>query len=207
MLFRSEGGSRIRSREGIVFIGDSITRLGGGKGGWIDMVLDGLKEKGVTNIVAYRAGWDGQTSGDMLARFEKLIIQPGVKWVSLSCGVNDVWGFDWQRGVMLSDYKRNVRRMLDIAAKRGVNVILLTPTLVGEDPERARNRILKPYAEFIRSEAKRRGVLLADVNRAEVEGLKKLAAKGVKYYTYDGVHPVEAGHKLFAQTVLETITK
>lgn len=198
-----ENGTRVRSGDGIVFIGDSITRLGGGKDGWIDRVLAGLAEKGVTNIFALRAGWDGQTSGDMLARFEKLVTRPGIRWVSLSCGVNDVWGFDWQRGVMLPDYKRNVRRMLDIAAKHGVNVVLLTPTLVGEDPARARNRILAPYADFIRAEAKKRGLLLADVNRAEIEGLEKLPVKGVKHFTYDGVHPVAAGHELFARTVLK----
>lgn len=82
---------------------------------------------------------------------------------------------------------------------------MLEPALVGEDPARARNRILEPYAEFIRAEAKKRGILLADVNRAEIEGLEKLPVKGVKHFTYDGVHPVAAGHELFARTVLEAL--
>ncbi len=202
-----ENGFRVRSGDGIVFLGDSITRLGGEEGGWIDMVLSGLAEGGVTNVMAVRAGWDGQTSGDMLGRIDSLLNRPGVNWICISCGVNDVWGFDWKRGVMLSDYRRNVRRMLDKAAERGVNVVLLTPTLVGENTSFARNRILMPYVEFIRAEAKRRGLLLADVNRAEVEGLSNFHGDGLRHFTYDGVHPVKAGHEMFAKTVLDALRR
>lgn len=198
-------GIPVCSGDKIVFLGDSITRLGGGKDGWIDRVLEGLAAKGVTDVDAIRAGWDGQTSGDMLGRIDGLIMNPGVKWIAISCGVNDVWGFDWERGVTLPEYRRNVRAMLDKCAEARVHVLLLTPTLVQEDPGNEKNRILLPFADFIRDEAKARGLILVDVNQAELDGLKSAGYPAKKLYTYDGVHPVEAGHKLFAETILKAL--
>ena len=95
--------------------------------------------------------------------------------------------------------------MLDKCAEARVHVLLLTPTLVQEEPDNEKNRILLPFADFIRAEAKVRGLILVDVNQAELDGLKAAGFPNKKLYTYDGVHPVEAGHRLFAETILKAL--
>ena len=202
---KNANGIPVNAGDKIVFLGDSITRLGGEKDGWIDRVLAGLANAGVTDVEAVRAGWDGQHAGDMLGRIDGLLATPGVKWIAISCGVNDVWGFDWERGQTLPEYKRNVRAMLNKCAEARVHVLLLTPTLVQEEPDNEKNRILLPFADFIRAEAKARGLILVDVNQAELDGLKAAGFPNKKLYTYDGVHPVEAGHRLFAETILKAL--
>ena len=196
-------GVLVEDGEKIVFLGDSITRLGGEKNGYIDLVIRGLEIAGVRNVGKMPAGWDGQNAGDMLGRIGGLIGNPDVKFITISCGVNDIWGYDWGRGVQLEEFRRNVRRMYDKAAASGVTVIAMTPTLIREEPDNEYNRLLDPFADVIRDEAKRRGLPLADCRAAEIEALKAFPPDSGRHFTYDGVHPVWEGHKLIARELLK----
>lgn len=198
-------GILVLEGETIAFLGDSITRLGGQKNGYIDLVLKGLEIAGVKNVGKVPAGCDGQNASDMLGRIGGLVGNPDVKFITISCGVNDIWGYDWGRGVQLEDYCRDVRRMYDKAAAAGVQVIALTPTLVREEPDNEYNRLLDPFADFIRAEAKRRGLPLADCRKAEIEALKTFPPDSGKHFTYDGVHPIWEGNKLIAREILKAL--
>ncbi|MGN1359492.1 MAG: M60 family metallopeptidase [Kiritimatiellia bacterium] len=200
-----ERGIRVKAGETIAFLGDSITRLGGGDRGYIALVLAGLDAVGVKDVQAVRAGCDGQNAGDMLGRVGGILANPEVKVLTVSCGVNDIWGYDWGRGVELEAYEQNVREIYDKAARAGVLVVPLTPTLIQENPDNDENRQLDLFADFIRAEAKRRGLPYADCRRAEVEALEKLPKTGERHFTYDGVHPVAAGHRLIAREVLKAL--
>jgi lysophospholipase L1-like esterase len=196
-------GILVKSGDSIAFLGDSITRLGAQELGFINLVIKGLEVAGVPDVGKVPAGWDGQHSGDMLGRVDKLIAQPNVKILTVSCGVNDVWGYDWGRGVRLRDYRRNVRGIYDKAAASNVLVVAMTPTLIQEDPRFEKNLILAPYVDFIRAEAALRKLPLADCNAAEMEALSAFPPDGTqRHFTYDGVHPVWEGNKLIARTLL-----
>ena len=90
-------------------------------------------------------------------------------------------------------------------ARRDVLVVPLTPTLIQEDPDNDENRQLNLFADFIRAEAKRRALPLADCRRAEVDALVKLPQTGERHFTYDGIHPVAAGHRLIAREVIKAL--
>ena len=198
-------GPIVRDGETIVFLGDSITRLGAKEGGYIDLVLQGLEKSGVKNVRRLPAGIDGNHSGDMLARLGSILSDPSVRIMTVSCGVNDVWGFDWGRGLMLEEYKANVRAIYDKAARAGVLVVAVTPTLIGEDPASEKNRVLDQFADFIREEARLRGLPLADPRADEIAALAALPPGGGLYFTYDGVHPVSAGNELIARSILRAL--
>ncbi len=198
-------GILVKDGETIAFLGDSITRLGAGPQGYISLVMKGLEVAGVKNLDSVRAGIDGQHAGDMRGRLGGILANPEVKVITISCGVNDVWGFDWGRGQSLEEYKANVRAMYDRAARAGVQVIALTPTLCREEPDNEQNRLLDQFADFIRAEAKARGLPLADCRAAEIEGLKKFPPESGLHYTYDGVHPVWEGNVLIAKEVLKAL--
>ena len=199
------GGPIVRDGETIAFLGDSITRLGAKEGGYIDLVIQGLEKSGVKNVGRLPAGIDGNHSGDMLARLGNILSDPSVRIMTVSCGVNDVWGFDWGRGLMLEEYKDNVRAIYDKAARAGVLVVAVTPTLIGEDPASEKNRVLDQFADFIREEARLRGLPLADARADETAALAAFPPGGGLHFTYDGIHPVKAGNELIARSILRAL--
>ena len=199
---RNEKGILVQPGETIAFLGDSITRLGANPNGYINLVLKGLEVAGVPGVKAVPAGIDGNHAGDMHWRIGGILLNPDVKILTISCGVNDVWGYEWGRGFPLEEYADKVRSMYNKAAAAGIQVVALTPTLIQEDPTNEKNRLLDPYADFIRAEAKLRNLPLADCRAAEIAGLAKRPKNSGNFYTYDGVHPVFEGNKLIARTVL-----
>ena len=106
---------------------------------------------------------------------------------------------------MLEEYKSNVRAIYDKAARAGILVVAVTPTLIGEDPASEKNRVLDQFADFIREEAKLRGLPLADPRADEVAALAALPQGGGLHFTYDGVHPVQAGNELIARSILRAL--
>lgn len=198
-------GILVRDGETVAFLGDSITRLGANPSGYINLVLKGLEVAGVKDVGKVPAGIDGQHSGDMLGRIGGLLANPEVRVMTISCGVNDVWGFDWGRGVQLEEYARSVRRMYDKAAAAGVQVVAMTPTLMREEPDNEYNRLLDTFADFIRAEARLRNLPLADCRAAELAALKAFPPDSGNHFTYDGVHPVWEGNKLIAREVLRAM--
>jgi lysophospholipase L1-like esterase len=106
---------------------------------------------------------------------------------------------------MLEEYKDNVRTIYDKAARAGVLVVAVTPTLIGEDPTSEKNRVLDQFADFIREEARLRGLPLADPRADEIEALKRFPPDSGLHFTYDGVHPVKAGNELIARSILRAL--
>jgi len=92
----------VKTGDAIAFLGDSITQQGNqAPGGYIHLVVDGLKAAGV-EVKSIGAGISGHKSDNMLARVEKDVIAKKPQWMTLSCGVNDVW--HGANGVPLENY-------------------------------------------------------------------------------------------------------
>ena len=169
----------VKSGEKIAFLGDSITQAGNKKGGYVSLVMDALKQNGI-DATHIPAGISGNRSTDMLARLDKDVISKSPQWMVLSCGVNDVWHFQLTlnerrfQGVPLDDYKKNVTAIIDKAQAANIKVLVLTSTMIGEDPERELNKNLIPYNDFLRAIAQEKNCLLADLNKDMQEALKKI---------------------------------
>ena len=137
----------------------------------------------------------------MLARLENDVLKHKPNWMTLSCGVNDVW--HGKGGVDLASYKKNITEIVNRAHKAGVKVMLLTSTMINEDQGNAMNQKLAGYNDFIKSLAKEKKCLLADLKADMQAGLKKFPAdapKG-KQLTSDGVHMNKAGNIMMARGV------
>ena len=200
MAAAEKGKMAVKNGEKIAFMGDSITQAGKRKGGYCQLVLSALKDQGIEAVPVF-AGISGHKSNQMLARLEKDVLQHKPDWMTLSCGVNDVW--HGKRGVDLESYKKNIAEIVNRAHKAGVKVMLLTSTMIGEDEGNAMNRKLAGYNAFIKELAKEKKCLLADLNADMQEGLKKFpsdAPKG-KQLTSDGVHMNKAGNIMMARGV------
>ena len=192
----------IKDGQKVGFLGDSITAQGIAPLGYVTEVVSGLATNGI-KVTPIPAGVGGNTSKDMLARVDKDVLSKKPDWMTLSCGVNDVW--HGAGGVPLDKYKANITAILDKAKAAGVNVMILTATMIGEDAENLNNKKLVPYNEFLHSIAKERGLPLADLNadmQAVIQEKIKAGQKAGSLLTKDGVHMNLDGNVMMAKGVL-----
>ena len=101
---------------------------------------------------AIGAGISGHKSNDMLARLDRDVIGRKPDWVTISCGVNDVW--HGATGVPLEPYKKNMTEIVDKCQAAGIKVVLLTSTMITEDAGAVFNQKLAAYNDFLRELAK-----------------------------------------------------
>ena len=200
----------VRSGETVAFMGDSITYYGNSRPlGYIHLVKKGLEAVGV-RVDVIPAGLGGHKSNQMLARLDRDVLSHKPQWMVLSCGVNDVYHahLPGRKGVPLSDYRRNMTEILDRCAAVGVKVIVMTPTMISEDPGDVRNVELEAYCSLLRQIAADRKLPLADLNvamRAEVARLKALERDGGDKLTWDGIHMTADGDRMMAIGVLSAM--
>ena len=210
----------VKSGEKIAFLGDSITAGGwGSPAGYVRLVIAGLEANGI-KAEPVPAGISGHKSDQMLARLDKDVLSKKPQWMTLSCGVNDVW--HGPRGVPLDDamaksgtyddkvasrgtYQKNITAIIDQATAAGVKPVMLTATVIQENLASKENGLLAPYNDFLRQLAKEKKVPLADLFAMFEERIKAENKPNVKVLTSDGVHMNGEGNKLMAIGVLKAL--
>ena len=209
----------VKSGEKIAFLGDSITQGGWDSPlGYVRLVMAGLAANGV-NAEPVPAGISGHKSNDMLARLERDVLSKKPQWMTLSCGVNDVW--HGKKGVPLNDaaaavegaydekvgergtYEKNITQIVEKAQAEGVKVVVLTATVIQEKLDNAENAKLAPFNDFLRALAKEKKLPVADLNALFQERIKAENQPDKKVLTGDGVHMNTEGNKLMALGVLK----
>jgi lysophospholipase L1-like esterase len=214
----------VKSEEKIAFLGDSITQGGNRKNGYITFVMDALNREGL-KLTHIPAGISGHKSTNMLARLERDVLSKEPDWMLLSCGVNDVWHFTLTlgnrkfEGVELADYQKNIRAIVEETLAKGIKVMVLTSTMIGEDPEKETNKKLEAYNDFLRELAKEKKLPLADLDREMRAALAKIPDEkgkarmyGEPHYdrmiknklTTDGCHMNTLGNIMMAKGILKT---
>jgi lysophospholipase L1-like esterase len=212
----------VKSGEKIGFLGDSITQGGwSNPAGYVRLVIAGLEANGV-KAEPVPAGISGHKSNQMLARLEKDVLSKKPQWMTLSCGVNDVW--HGANGVPLNDataaagtftsrpnepekgtYEKNITQIINQAAAAGARPVVLTATVIKEDLGSAENAKLAPYNDFLRKLASEKKLPIADLNAQFQDRIKQLNAPGKNMLTTDGVHMNTDGNKLMAIGVLKAL--
>jgi lysophospholipase L1-like esterase len=198
----------------IVAMGDSITQGGGGATGYLSIInrvlADNYPDLKIPKVV--NAGISGQKAEDMVKRFDKDVVQRHPQWVTISVGVNDVWHRlnKPHDDAVLAKYKENVAAMVDMAQKGGAKVIIISPTLIQEDPEAEGNKRLQMYIkaeEEIAAEKKCQFVNLhAMFTKVLAEHSDQLKPdKNNHILTKDGVHMNPAGDSIMAIGILRAM--
>ena len=212
----------VKSGEKIAFLGDSITAGGWSNPvGYVRLVIAGLAANGI-NVEPIPAGISGHKSNQMLERLERDVLAKKPQWMTLSCGVNDVW--HGKNGVPLDDdqaaagtyekrgtepdkgtYQKNITAIIDRAQAAGVQPVILTATVIKEDLDNAENQKLAAYNAFLRDLAREKKVRLADLNAAFQERIKAANTPGKNVLTGDGVHLNAEGNQVFARGILTAL--
>ena len=201
----------------IVFVGDSVTDAGSsqpvGEGlfdnigfGYVRMIENLLSacypelRLRITN-----SGISGNTSRDMLRRFDRDVLNLNADWVSICIGINDVWRqFDCpaipEAYVELEEYKNNVEQMILKLKDSVKGIFICTPYYMEQNRKDMMRAKMDEYSEICRKLAQKHGCVLVDFQ-----------AMFDKYFTirhssciaWDMVHPNQIGATLMAREFLK----
>ena len=195
----------------IVFLGDSITEAGAQPGGYVALVADSLKQRFPTrSIEVIGAGISGNKVPDLQARLERDVLAHEPTHVVIYIGINDVWHFyefDQVTGTERDVFEQGLRDLIAKMQEAGADVLLCTPSVIGEDPgsDTPVNQRLIDYAEVSRTVASTSGAHLCDLRAAFEAHLQTHnpdnAYEGI--LTSDGVHLNEAGNRFVASFIVD----
>ncbi|WP_050180595.1 SGNH/GDSL hydrolase family protein [Domibacillus robiginosus] len=200
----------LTKEERVVFIGDSITDCGRRAepeelgDGYVRMIRDQLIcEAPADAPVIINKGIGGNRVTDLAERWEQDVLNEQPTVLSVSIGINDVWRqLDSKEmdQVLPGKFEEVYRSLLE--QSKGIQLVLMEPTIIDEDPESKGNELLKPYVEIVRKLADEYNAVLVPEHQAFIEYLR---AGGEHKLTTDGVHMNSVGNTLMAQTWLRAV--
>lgn len=201
----------------IVFAGDSVTDMDSAQ-----PVGEGLAEslgrsyvRIVENMLsAYypevkirvtNAGISGNTSRDLLARFDRDVVSLNPDWVSICIGINDVWRqFDCpamaDHHVMPDEYEKNVEKMILAVKDRVKGIFLLSPYYMEPNREDKMRARMDEYVEIMRRLSEKYNCTFVDFQQMYEDYCK---IRHSCYIAWDRVHPNQVGATLMAREFLE----
>ena len=200
----------------IVFAGDSVTDMGSAQ-----PVGEGLSDNVgrsyvriienmlVTwypelNIRITNSGISGNTSRDLLARFDRDVVDLKPDWVSICIGINDVWRqFDSPAipsdAVFPDEYRQNVENMILAVKDRVKGIFILSPYYMEPNREDRMRARMDEYVEICRELAEKYNCVFVDFQSLYERFLKIRHSSCI---AWDRVHPNQMGATLMAREFL-----
>lgn len=187
----------------IVFVGDSVTEQGENVDGYVSLLrayLSALFPK--ERIVVTNAGHSGDTSDEMLARFDRVLAaQPKPDIVTINAGLNDVA----RRGdKAVEPYTKSMTAMAERAKAAGIKVILLSPTMYSESMKSPQNDAILLCASSLKEVASKTGSQYIDLGqpfKSMIDGYRSTGANDL-LVTTDGMHLNALGNRVVANTIM-----
>ena len=201
----------------IVFAGDSVTDMGSTNPvgeGLYDSVGRGYPRIVENMLSAYyperfirvtNSGISGNTSRDLLARFDRDVVELHPDWVSICIGINDVWRqFDCpaitERHVLPDEYRKNVETMIEKVKGSVKGIFLLSPYIMEPNPEDKMRSRLDEYVVICAELAEKHGCIYVDFQKMYADYCK---IRHSSYIAWDRIHPNQVGATLMARAFLE----
>ena len=227
--------SCLDSNNKVVFLGDSITENATSiKGDTLTFAngsifvpkytgfISRIKEKVSEDIELIGKGIGGDKVSDLLTRYRNDVIQLNPDIVFIYIGINDVWHkYDFGTGSDIDLYEKGLRQIIGDIKNIGAEVILCTPTVIGEnkgeftlvnqfkdiETMQIMNSDLDAYSDIIRKLSSEFNTELIDLRKIFMnyisENNPNNDPSGIT--TYDGVHLNDQGNKLIADEMLRFI--
>ena len=196
----------------IVFAGDSVTDMESAQ-----PVGEGLFEnvgksyvRIVENMLAAfypevylrvtNSGIGGNTSRDLLQRFDRDVVSLKPDWVSICIGINDVWRqFDSpaikEQTISPEDYRENVRKMILTEKPHVKGIFLMTPYYMEPNASDFMRARMDEYGAICKELAEEYGCIFIDL---QAMFSKYCSVRHSSYLAWDRVHPNQIGATLIA---------
>jgi lysophospholipase L1-like esterase len=207
------GFSTMQQKQRVIFFGDSITQAAVQPKGYITVMGDMLKQKGLADrYELIGAGVSGNKIYDLYLRIEEDVLAKNPDVVFIYVGVNDVWhkrssGTGTDADKFEKFYNAVIKKLKD----KNIKVILCTMATIGErtDFSNEQDGDLNYYANIIRQIAKNNNCPLVDLRKAFLDynlaNNKENKDRGI--LTTDRVHLNEKGNQLVAEEMLKALMK
>lgn len=180
----------------ICFVGNSITA------NWINLDYDFFKSNSFVN-----RGVGGQSSSQILLRFQQDVIFLNPNKVVLNTGINDIGEAD---GFYKKEFTvQNIQSIVDICKANDIEIIL-TAVLPATDIRINRFSSISDVQSKIIGLNKEIRKLAAANELIYIDYYSKLANEDGTFnelYTFDGVHPNEKGYDIMKELVLSVLNK
>ncbi|MFC5050479.1 sialate O-acetylesterase [Rubritalea spongiae] len=215
LLCSAKGNSpfQIDENEKIIFLGDSITRMGTKPKGYISLVNQAVQQtRSNDNIQVIGKGIGGNKVPDLLKRLERDVLDHRPTMVMVYIGINDIW--HWTRphpvtkepreGTTVEAYEAGLRDIVQQLQQQKIKVLLCTPTVIGENSNSAENSRLDQYSNIVRKIAADTNSDLLDLRKIFVDYLRKNNPQNQRsnILTSDSVHMNDQGNALLAKSFL-----
>lgn len=201
----------------IVFAGDSVTDMGSqnpvGEGLFDNVGRSYVRV--VENLLAVyypeirirvtNSGISGNTSRDLLGRFDRDVVDLKPDWVSICIGINDVWRqFDSpaipDEQVMPEEYKQNVEEMILKVKDTVKGIFILSPYIMEPNSEDMMRNRMNQYVEICRALSEKHNCIFVDFQKMYEEYCK---IRHSSYISWDRIHPNQVGATLMAREFLK----
>lgn len=187
------GSSSTAKRPAAVFMGNSITDE------WVKM-----DESFFTNPNFIAKGISGQTTGQMLDRFETDVVGLKPAVVVILGGINDI--AENEGPVSIETIFHNIVAMSELAKANNIEVVLCSVLPAGKIPWRSSVKPIEKIIalnQLIKSYCTNNALPYVDFYKAMVDEEKGLD----QHYTKDGVHPNLVGYKIMEPLVANAVKK
>jgi len=210
------------SNKKVVFLGDSITQNAVINSDKFKGFISLLGENVDQNIELIGKGIGGDKVSDLLTRYRDDVIKLNPDMVFIYIGINDVWHkYDYGTGTDIDLYENGLRQIIYDIKDNGIEVILCTPTVIGEnkgdftlvnqfkdiETMEIMNNDLDDYSDVIRKLSREFDTKLLDLRKIFMQYISENnpenKSKGV--LTTDGVHLNNFGSKLIANEMIKYI--
>ena len=213
VLFLFAGFSTMQQKQRIVFFGDSITQAGVQPKGYITVLGELMKQKGIADkYELVGAGIGGNKVYDLYLRVEDDVLAKNPQTVVIWVGVNDVWHKRTSgTGSDADKFERFYNALIKKLKDKNINVYLTTPAAIGEktDYTNELDGDLNRYAAMIRQIAQKNNCQLVDLRKAFLEynlaNNKENRESGI--LTSDRVHLNEKGNQVVAEEMLKALVR
>jgi lysophospholipase L1-like esterase len=195
----------------VIFFGDSITQMGAGPGGFIDLLEKKLtegKDAGKWELIG--AGISANKVYDLYLRMDKDVLEKKPDIVVIWIGVNDVWHkTSLGTGTDADKFEKFYSALIQTMQARGIQLVLATPAVIGEqyDGSNAQDKDMDLYAAIVKKLAENYHCQLCDLRQLfiQYERNNNLQNKPAGILTVDGVHLNEAGNALVADAIYKSL--
>lgn len=151
------------------------------------------------------AGISGNTSRDLLARFDRDVCDLNPDWVSICIGINDVWRqFDspaiLDSHVLPDEYKKNLTTMLDKLQGRVKGIFILSPYYMEPNRQDMMRARMDEYVAICRELAEAYNCIFVDFQKLYEDYCKIRHSSCI---AWDRIHPNQMGATLMALQFLK----
>ena len=201
----------------IVFAGDSVTDMGSAQPvgeGLFDNVGRSYVRVVENMLAAYypevfiritNSGISGNTSRDLLQRFDRDVVDLKPDWVSICIGINDVWRqFDspamTDACVLPDEYEKNMEEMISKIKGRVKGIFILSPYMIEPNSEDTMRARMNEYVQICKKLSEKHNCIFVDFQKMYEDYCEY---RHPCFIAWDRIHPNQIGATLMAREFLK----